>query len=148
MLDDTDRLIINTFQSGFPLSERPYAEAAAQINLTESELIDRIGALLETGMLTRFGPLFNADRMGGSFCLCAMSVPQEHYDRIAAQINARIEVAHNYARDHILNMWFVLAVERGSDVENLCSEIERETGCQVLSFPKQQEFFVDFRVQA
>jgi hypothetical protein len=47
--------------------------------------------------------------MGGDFCLCALTAPEADFDRIADLVNAHPEVAHNYARDHELNMWFVLA---------------------------------------
>lgn len=148
MLDDTDRLIINTFQDGFPVSVRPYADAAARIHIEENELIARISSLLEKGVLTRFGPLFNADMMGGMFCLCAMQVPEARFDGVAAAVNVRVEVAHNYERDHPFNMWFVLAVESVRDIDRICSEIEKETGLPVFAFPKLQEFFINFRVQA
>lgn len=52
-LDVTDRAIINALQGGFPISERPFAEAAAALGLTEQDLIDRIAALMARGVLTR-----------------------------------------------------------------------------------------------
>jgi DNA-binding Lrp family transcriptional regulator len=63
-LNDIDRRLINTFQGGFPICERPFQAAAETLGLDETTLIARIEALLKAGVLTRFGPLFNADRMG------------------------------------------------------------------------------------
>lgn len=146
-MDDTDRLIISTFQGGFPLTPTPYADAAAQIGLGEAEFIERLAALLDGGALTRFGPLYNVDRMGGGFCLCAMRVPQERFDEVCAIVNAHFEVAHNYAREHEFNMWFVLAVEDPDDIDRLCHVIAGETGIAVYPFPKSREFFIDFRVE-
>src|SRR5690606_12926378 len=111
-MDALDRAIINGFQGGFPISERPYAEAADQLGITETELLDRIESLLLRGLLSRFGPLYRAERLGGAVTLAALSAPAENFDHIAEIVNAFPEVAHNYEREHALNMWFVLAVDR------------------------------------
>ena len=147
-LDDTDRAIVNTLQEGFPLSPRPYAEVAARLGLREDELIARIGRLVETRALTRFGPFFDAEAMGGAFCLCAMAVPEARFDEVMTQVNAHPEVAHNYERTHRLNMWFVLATETPEGIEAAASAIEKETGLRVFRFPKEREFFIGFRVAA
>ena len=146
--DDTDRRIINALQEGFPLSPRPFAEAAVQLGLTESDLIARLARLKQRGAITRFGPFYDAAAMGGAFCLCAMAVPEKDFDAVAGQVNARAEVAHNYQRAHRLNMWFVLATERPEDIETAADAIEVETGLSVLRFPKLEEFFIGFRVNA
>ena len=54
----------------------------------------------------------SAEAMGGAFCLCAMAVPEGRFDEVMTLVNAHPEVAHNYERQHKLNMWFVLACER------------------------------------
>ena len=147
-LDDTDRRIVNALQEGFPLSPRPYAEAAQRLGLTEDDLIARLKHLLETRAITRFGPFLDAAAMGGAFCLCAMAVPAEHFEAVMIQVNARPEVAHNYERAHRLNMWFVLATETPEGIDRAARKIEEETGLKVLLFPKEREFFVGFRVAA
>lgn len=146
--DPTDRRIINALQEGFPLSSRPYAEAAAALDLSESELIARLKHLRSAGAITRFGPFFDAAAMGGAFCLCAMNVPAERFEAVTEQVNAHPEVAHNYERAHQLNMWFVLATEAPEGIEEAAREIEQETGLEVLRFPKLEEFYIGFRMVA
>lgn len=148
MLDQTDRRIINALQGGFPLGERPFAVAAQELGLGEAELIERLRNLLDCGTLSRFGPMFDAERMGGAFCLCAMSVPAARFETVAALVNAMPEVAHNYERAHTLNMWFVLAAETPARIEAALRTIEAETGLEVLALPKEREFFVGLRVEA
>jgi len=148
MLDATDRSIINALQGGFPLTERPFAAAGAELGIDEAELIARIERLLSSGVATRFGPMFNADRMGGAFCLCAMAVPAARFDEVASIVNAHAEVAHNYERSHRLNMWFVLATDRMNRIDELVQEIAEETALEVYPFPKLAEFFVGLRVEA
>lgn len=146
-MDSLDRRIINELQGGFPICERPFREAAGQLGTTESDLITRLRCMLDDGLLTRFGPLFHAERMGGALSLCAMKVPIEHFEEVAAQVNAFPEVAHNYQRDHEMNMWFVLATETPEGLEKTLRKIERETGLPVFNLPKQQEFFVNLHFQ-
>lgn len=146
-MDELDRAILNHLQGGFPLSERPFAEAAAELGIGEDELISRLGRMLEERRLTRFGPLYNADRMGGAFTLAALSVPAQDFERVAALVNAMPEVAHNYGRAHRLNMWFVLATDAPEGIEQALRRIETETGCRVFNFPKLQEYFVELKLE-
>ena len=147
-MDDVDREIINRYQGDFPVAERPFQLLAEQLEISETELMSRIQAMLDDGRLTRFGPLYNIDRMGGIFSLCAMQVPEDTFDDTAEQVNAFHEVAHNYARDHRLNMWFVVAAESKPALQDTLERIERETGLTVYNFPKLKEFYVNFRPRA
>jgi len=114
-MDEIDKRIINGLQGGFPLSERPYRDAARVLGIAEGDLIRRLSNLIDQGVLSRFGPMYDAERMGGAFCLCAMAAPAERFEEIAARVNAHCEVGHNYERAHALNMWFVLAVTTTSE---------------------------------
>lgn len=147
-IDSTDRRIINALQGGFDLCERPYRAAGARLGLSEQELIDRLGRLVESGALSRFGPMYNAERAGGAVTLCAIAVPEERFEEVAELVNCHREVAHNYARAHELNMWFVIASDTAEDIASTIADIERETGLTVYDFPKQQEFFIGLKVVA
>jgi DNA-binding Lrp family transcriptional regulator len=147
-LDETDRRIINALQGGFPVSEHPFAEAAAPLGISEDELIRRVDHLVSAGVLSRFGPLYNAERLGGAVTLAAISVPEAEFERVAALVNARPEVSHNYAREHRLNMWFVVAADRPERIAEVLALIEAETGFPVLDMPKMQEFFIGLRIAA
>jgi len=144
-MEDIDRAIVNGLQGGFPVSDRPYAEVAAQLDLTEDELIRRLDALLENGTLTRFGPMYHAERLGGALTLAAMKIPAADFERVAGIVNAFPEVAHNYAREHELSMWFVLATETPERIDEVIGVIERATGYKVYNMPKLEEFYVGLR---
>jgi len=147
-MDELDRRIVNGLQGGFPLCERPFAEVARKWGVEEKLLLDKIEQLLKNKILTRFGPLFDAERLGGAFSLCAMSVPAEDFERVARLVNAHAEVAHNYERAHRLNLWFVLAVEDPARISQLVLIIEKETGYPVLELPREEEYFVELRLTA
>jgi DNA-binding Lrp family transcriptional regulator len=147
-MDDIDRRIVNALQGGFPLCERPFAEAASRLGLAEAELISRVRGLLERKILTRFGPMYDAEQLGGAFSLCAMSVPAADFERVAAQVNAHPEVAHNYEREHRYNMWFVLATDSPAAIRATIAAIEAETGYRVIDLPREEEYFVELQLSA
>lgn len=146
-MDDIDRRIINRLQGGFPISERPYREAASELGIAEETLIERLQQMLDDGRLSRFGPMYHAEKLGGGLSLCAMAIPEEKFNQVAEQVNAFPEVAHNYARDHKLNMWFVLATENPERIDEVLDEIEAATGYKVYNMPKQEEFYVGLRFE-
>ena len=147
-MDEIDRAIINSLQEGFPVSDRPYLMVAEKLGITEGELIARLNHLLDNKTLTRFGPLYQIERMGGAFSLAAMSVPAEDFERVAGIVNAMPEVAHNYQRQHQLNMWFVLATETPQGIAAAIKKIEGATGHAVINMPKQREYFIGARFAA
>ncbi len=147
-LDATDRALINALQGDFPLTREPFAEVAAIFGLAEDQVIARVRRLLDARVLTRFGPMFQIERIGGAFCLAAMRVPEIDFERVAAAVNAFPEVAHNYRREHTLNMWFVLATETPAGIEDTAARIEAATGLPVFRFPKEREYFVEMKLEA
>lgn len=147
-LSDIDRQILATLQGDFPICERPYAEAAAQLGIGEAELLARLESLLVDKVLTRFGPMFQIEEMGGAFVLAALAVPEARYEEVTALVNALPQVAHNYRREHQLNMWFVLATESKAGIAEAIAQIEHDTGLPVYAFPKEREFFVEMKLEA
>ncbi|WP_444989395.1 AsnC family transcriptional regulator [Halomonas mongoliensis] len=141
-LDAADRRLINRLQDGLPLVAAPYAAVAAEIGVSEGELLYRLERLLEAGVLSRFGPMYHAELLGGGLTLAALAVPEHDFERVTAAVNAFPEVAHNYRREHRLNMWFVLATERPERIGQVIAEIEAATGLPVFNMPKQEEFHV------
>ncbi len=143
---EIDRKIINALQGGFPICERPYAAAAEQLGLTEDALISRIETLLQDKLLSRFGPLYNAEKLGGAVTLAAIAVPEDRFQEITEVVNNCPEVAHNYQRDHRLNMWFVIASDHEERIQEVVEEIEEKSGLTVLNMPKTEEYFLELKL--
>jgi DNA-binding Lrp family transcriptional regulator len=157
-IDAADARLLERLHGDFPLVDRPFAQVADELGQSEDEVIERLTRLLGQGVLTRFGPLFQIERAGGSFLLAAMSVPGQRFDAVARAVNAWREVAHNYrresaargrsagARGAALNMWFVVAAESAAAAEAVVQRIEADTGLPVWRFPKEREFKVELRL--
>lgn len=146
-LDPTARAIVNGLQGGFPLTSRPFRAAGRELGLTEDELIEGVRDLTDSGVLSRFGPLWNAEQIGGAVCLAAMAVPPQRFEEVADKVNAHPEIAHNYERAHALNMWFVISADDPRRIRQVIDRIEQETGLAVHAMPKSREFFVGFKVE-
>ncbi len=148
-LSTLDRAIVNAFQGGFPVVEQPFEPAAAAlrdrgIDVTAEQLLARVQELDESGVLTRFGALVNAEEIGGAATLVAMHAPADRFEEIAEQVNSHREVAHNYEREHPhLNMWFVVSVADADRIDEVLAEIEAETGQRTYNLPKRREFRVE-----
>lgn len=144
-MDDFERALINQYQGGFPITSQPFLQLAEQFGCTEDEVITRIEALLADGTLTRFGPLYDVEVFGGQFVLAAIEVPQERFEEVAGIVNGFSEVAHNYARNHRLNMWFVIACEVAEQTNRVIKALQDATGLKVYAFPKEEEFYINLR---
>jgi len=144
-VDDLDKALINRLQDGFPISDNPYADIAAELGSDESTVIQRLQDMLDQKVLTRFGPMYHAEKLGGAFSLVAMKLPEHDFQRVSEIVNSFSEVAHNYQRDHAFNMWFVLATETPEQINEINAEISMQTGYPVYNMPKLEEFYVKLK---
>ena len=147
-MDRLDRALVNRLHGDFPLTEHPYAEVGAEVGLSEGAVIEQLERMLAARTLSRFGPLYDAEAMGGAITLAALAVPAARFDAVADIVNGIDEVAHNYAREHRLNMWFVVAAETASRLAEVLAEIEAATGLAVVDLPKEAEYFLEVRLPA
>ena len=147
-MDEVDRRLINALQGGFPITDRPYLAVGQKLGLGEEEVIERIDRLVTVRILSRFGPMYDAERLGGAVTLCAMAIPPGRVEEVGAVVNSFAEVAHNYLRDHALNMWFVLATETAGEISAVIAAIESATGLTVRNLPKLEEYFLELKLVA
>jgi len=141
-MDELRRHFINEFQGGFPVVAQPYASVADTLGSDEETLISMIADMLDERLLSRFGPMYDAVCLGGGLTLAAMIVPEDEFDDVVEKVNALHEIAHNYRRDHELNMWVVIATETPDGIAEAIATIEEQTGLTVYNFPKLQEFYI------
>jgi DNA-binding Lrp family transcriptional regulator len=129
-LDAVDQQLLNEMQDKFPLVREPFAELAARVGVSESETIDRIAAMRESGVLRQVSPIFDTKALGYSTSLVAMRVPEDKLKHAAKVVNAHPGVSHNYKRTHAFNMWFTIAVPAGSDLQAHVDALHRLAGAE------------------
>jgi len=135
-LDETDKAILNRIQSDFPITEYPYKTIARDLELDETEVIERVIRLKEQGIVRRIGGNFVPGKLGFVSTLCAGRVPEEKIDAFAAIVNEYRGVTHNYVRDNTYNVWFTMIAPSMSEIETTLSEIAEQTGVSdIISLP-------------
>lgn len=147
-MDALDRAILNEIQSHFPIVPRPYAEVGERVGVSEAEVLRRVQALVEAGVIRRIGANFTSRRLGYTSTLCAAHVPPAELERFVEVVNRYPGVTHNYLRCHHYNVWFTLIAPSKVRLEEILTEISRETGVEILSLPAVEVFKikVDFPV--
>jgi len=139
-LDDLDKAILNEIQSHFPLVPRPYAEVGERVGAPESEVLRRVRAMCDTGVIRRLGANFTSRKLGYTSTLCAAHVPPEKLEAFAQVVNSYPEVTHNYLRRHHFNVWFTLIAESPERLTRILADVSRATGVQILSLPAREVF--------
>ncbi|NIB99884.1 Lrp/AsnC family transcriptional regulator [Halobacterium sp. R2-5] len=141
-VDDVDARLIDEYQSGFPIRERPFESVADELGVSEAEALERVERLREEGVFRRFGAVLNPPVIGSS-TLAAVRAPEDRYDEIAETINGYRQVNHNYRRDHEYNQWFVVTAGSREKRDEILADIEDRTGCEVLALPMLTDYYID-----
>jgi DNA-binding Lrp family transcriptional regulator len=140
-LDAVDKAIINRIQSDFPIDARPYRVIARELNLDESQVIVRVQALKEAGVIRRIGGNFVPDKVGFVSTLCAAKVPVNAIDAFAEAVNQYSGVTHNYQRDNEFNVWFTFIARTREEIQRNLLEISQKTGVDtILNLPATKVF--------
>ena len=140
--DALDRRLLDEFQRGFPLTERPYAEVARRLQTDEDDVIERLRRLKAQGAVSRVGAVVAPHSCGWS-TLAALAVPADRLDEVAEIVSGYPEVNHNYEREHRLNLWFVVTAEDEQAVTAVLDDIARRTGLRALDLPLLEPFHLD-----
>jgi siroheme decarboxylase len=141
-MDELEKRMIDSFQRGLPLVERPFAAIAEKLGVGEDDVLEALKVLKENGTLSRVGAVFKPNTVGHS-TLAAMAIDQDRLEEVAAIVSGFDEVNHNYEREHRLNLWFVVASAEDGGVERVLESIEKMTGIKVLNLPMLEDYHLD-----
>jgi len=105
-LDATDRRIIVATQAGLPLVAAPYDALAAQLGLDVDDVITRISAMQENGIIRRIAAVPNHYALGYTVNgMSVWNVNDDHISELGRQVGALDYVSHCYHRPRHLPMW-------------------------------------------
>ena len=148
-MDKIDKLMINTIQTDFPITECPYLEIGDQLKISEGEVIDRILKLKEQGVIRRIGGNFNTKKLNFTSTLCAAKVSENELDQFVRIVNHYPGVTHNYLRNHDYNVWFTFIAPTMEEINRSLEEISDQTGIkEIINLPaiKMFKIRVEFSV--
>lgn len=137
-----EQRVLNDFQRDMPLSVAPFADMAAQLGVTENEVLQTVERLQNNGVISRIGPVFRPNRVGVS-TLAAMAIPANELECVARVISAFPEVNHNYEREHEFNLWFVVTASSEEHLDIVLHEIEQHAEYPLMSLPMLEDYFID-----
>src|SRR6185436_14122193 len=129
-MDETSQRLLNEMQDRFPLVTEPFAALGERIGISEDDVIARVAAMRESGVLRQVSPIFYTKALGYATSLVAMRVPEDRLKDAAEIVNAHPGVSHNYRRTHAFNMWFTIAVPAGSDLQAHVDALHAAAGAE------------------
>ncbi len=141
-LGATELALIDRWQRGFPLTERPFAVVGQSAGLGERETIATFERLRDEAVISRVGAVVRPHTIGAS-TLAAMRVAAGRLDEVAALVSAEPLVSHNYQREHALNLWFVVTGPHRGAVAATLERIERNSGLPVVDLPLLKAYHLD-----
>lgn len=124
--DDLDRRIIVATQAGLPLVPDPWAAIAQQIGVPVEQLLHRLQAMLDSGLIRRIGAVPNHYAIG--YTANGMSVwdiADDMTEALGEYLGALAGVTHCYRRPRRLPEWpyNIFAMVHGRSREAVSAQI-------------------------
>jgi len=123
VIDEIDRALIVATQGGLPLVARPYQAIGEQIGVAADEVMRRLQALLDSGIIRRIGAVPNHYAIGWTANgMTVWDVADAKVDELGPLVGALPFVTHSYRRPRALPAWpyNLFAMVHGSSREE-CS---------------------------
>jgi DNA-binding Lrp family transcriptional regulator len=99
-LNELDKKIIASVQADIPVTERPYAEIAGQLGISEETLLEKLNLFCRQGIIRRFGATLRHQKSGFSAnAMVAWQVDEAHITEVGETFSAFREVSHCYRRN-------------------------------------------------
>jgi DNA-binding Lrp family transcriptional regulator len=133
-LDAVDRLLVRATQSGLMLAPRPYHQLAELLDLSPEEVMARLRAMHDSGVIRRIGVVPNHYMLGyKANGMTVWDVADDCVDGHGKQVGKLDFVSHCYRRPRRLPMWpyNLFAMVHGRDrgeVEKYVEEISSLLG--------------------
>jgi DNA-binding Lrp family transcriptional regulator len=123
--DAIDRAIIVATQGGLPLVPRPYHAIAETVGVAPEEVMRRLQALLESGIIRRIGAVPNHYAIGWTANgMTVWDVADDEVDRLGELVGGLSFVTHCYRRPRALPEWpyNLFAMVHGSSRDEVCDK--------------------------
>lgn len=140
--DPIDRHLLDNWQRNFPVTPRPFADLAEDLELKEDEVLDRLGKMRLAGWVSRVGATCAPNTISAS-TLAAIAAPPDRVEEVVAIIDDESGVNHSYLRDNEWNLWFVATGPTRAFVDVALERIQTRAGLQVLDLRLVRPFNLD-----
>ena len=130
--DDLDRRLVIATQSGLPLVPRPFAALAEQLGLSESEIIERVQALHDSGGIKRLGLVVRHHELGyGANAMVVWDVPDADVSELGRCLSKFEFVTLCYRRPRQGSDWpyNLFCMIHGRDREEVLGKVRQLVQC-------------------
>lgn len=131
-MDQIDRQLLDMMQRDFPLVRRPFLNLGQGLGVDEDQVLARVKQLTHDGIIRQIGPIYSSRHLGYHSTLAAFSVKPARMDSVAERISSHPGVSHNYARDHLYNLWFTLTIPGDQNLEQHITQMAHQ--CDIEKF--------------
>lgn len=124
--DTLDQKIIRRVQEEFPLAPDPYRIMAAEIGISQEELLSRLLQMKSTGVLRKMGAVLQ-HRMAGFHgnALCCWRIPVDRVDGVVSLMASVAYISHVYLRyPHVKWSYNLYTVFHGHTREECLEKVE------------------------
>ncbi|MFH1033259.1 MAG: AsnC family transcriptional regulator [Pseudomonadota bacterium] len=130
-MDEKDKRIIARLQGDLPLEPRPFAGLAAELGLSQAQVVERIARLKREGIMRRFGATLRHQKSGfPANVMVAWRVTEDQVDEVGHKLAAFRRVSHCYWRrpcaDFPYNLFSMVHGKSQDECRNLVEEMARE----------------------
>jgi len=102
----TDHEILQLIQDGVPVTREPFKEAADKLGMTQEELVKRVKAMNENGLIRRFSANINQRKLGiTANAVVVWNIPEEKMEAAVPVFLKRGEISHIYERRVYPGRW-------------------------------------------
>lgn len=144
-MDTIDKKLLNILQFSFPLTTEPWQSIAAELSLSEGEVLQRISHLKELGIVRQISPIFASKNIGYHSTLAAFAVPESRIEEVAQHVSTHRGVSHNYLRNNCINLWFTVTVPKDVPLESEVQRIAQECGITKWFYlPSEKTYNIGF----
>ncbi len=136
VLNEQDYQLIAAIQDGLPLCSHPYAQIGEQIGLDEQSVIERIDAMLTSGIIKRLGIVVRHHELGYTAnAMVVWDVPDKQLDELGARLGRLDCITLCYQRPRRLPDWpyNLFCMIHGQERSKVLAYIDRLVESQGLS---------------
>ncbi len=138
MPDELDKKIIGFLQKDIPLEPMPYKILADRLGVSEGEVLNRINAMISSGVIRRFGAtLYHQEAGFSANAMVAWVIPEQEIDEIGYIMAGFKEVTHCYhrrpQRDWRYNLFTMIHGDTREECYSIAEMISERTGVKDYS---------------
>ena len=132
--------VLLALQKGVRCEREPFAALGEELGVPGKLVLATARAALAVGDARRFGAVLDSRRLGYTSTLCALSVPRNQIDEVAARLIPHSGVTHCYERDGLPNLWFTLTVPSPVFEQELQQFRSTVAPLRIVNLPARRRF--------